>query len=58
MKAKTSAGAAKRATSETLMNAASSRSHCVFTLTIATKEMAADGNDTVCLRRLSILSRF
>ena len=43
-------GIAKRATAETACNAQSSRSHCVFTLTIHTKETTPEGEDLLKVR--------
>jgi hypothetical protein len=48
-------GIAKRATAETLMNAASSRSHCVFTLTIHTKETTPEGEELLRMGKLNLV---
>jgi kinesin family protein 11 len=45
---------AKRATAETKCNAASSRSHCVFTVTITMKE-SFDGEDTLRVGKLNLV---
>lgn len=50
-----SRGIAKRATAETLMNAASSRSHCVFTLTIHTKETTPEGEELLKIGKLNLV---
>ena len=47
-------GVAKRATAETKCNAASSRSHCVFTLTITMKE-TFDGQDMLRVGKLNLV---
>jgi len=48
-------GIAKRATAETLMNAHSSRSHCVFTVTVTTTTLGADGTDEVKIGKLNLV---
>ena len=48
-------GIAKRATAETLMNAQSSRSHCVFTLTIHSREMTPDGEELLRIGKLNLV---
>ncbi len=45
---------AKRATAETKCNAASSRSHCVFTITINIRE-SFDGEDTLRVGKLNLV---
>lgn len=47
-------GIAKRATAETRCNAASSRSHCVFTLSISVKE-SFDGADMLRVGKLNLV---
>jgi kinesin family protein 11 len=47
-------GIAKRATAETKCNAASSRSHCVFTLTITIKELW-NGQDMLRIGKLNLV---
>jgi kinesin family protein 11 len=42
-------GSIKRQTAETLMNAHSSRSHTVFTVTVHMKESSVEGNTTIGL---------
>ena len=50
-----STGIGKRATAETLMNAQSSRSHCVFTLTIHQKETTPEGEDLLRIGKLNLV---
>jgi kinesin family protein 11 len=45
----------RRTTGETLLNKNSSRSHCIFTLTITTKETSDDGEDLVRVGRLNLV---
>jgi len=49
-----SKGIAKRATAETACNAQSSRSHCVFTLTIHSRE-SAEGEDVIKVGKLNLV---
>lgn len=49
-----SKGIAKRATAETACNAQSSRSHCVFTLTIHMRE-TVDGEDVIKIGKLNLV---
>uniref|UniRef100_A0A7S1TIM7 Kinesin motor domain-containing protein n=1 Tax=Compsopogon caeruleus TaxID=31354 RepID=A0A7S1TIM7_9RHOD len=46
---------AKRKTAETLMNACSSRSHSVFTITILIKEATPDGEDLLKIGKLNLV---
>nr|XP_057915462.1 kinesin-like protein KIF11 isoform X2 [Doryrhamphus excisus] len=48
-------GAAKRRTASTLMNAYSSRSHSVFSVTIHMKEMTLDGEELVKIGKLNLV---
>ncbi|XP_057705131.1 kinesin-like protein KIF11 isoform X2 [Corythoichthys intestinalis] len=48
-------GAAKRKTASTLMNAYSSRSHSVFSVTIHMKEMTLDGEELVKIGKLNLV---
>ncbi|XP_018414185.1 PREDICTED: kinesin-like protein KIF11 [Nanorana parkeri] len=48
-------GAAKRTTASTLMNAYSSRSHSVFSVTIHMKEMTVDGEELVKIGKLNLV---
>ncbi|XP_078269009.1 kinesin-like protein KIF11 [Rhinoraja longicauda] len=48
-------GAAKRTTAATLMNAYSSRSHSVFSITIHMKEMTLDGEELVKIGKLNLV---
>ncbi|XP_042643873.1 kinesin-like protein KIF11 isoform X2 [Tyto alba] len=48
-------GAAKRTTAATYMNAYSSRSHSVFSITIHMKEMTADGEELVKIGKLNLV---
>ena len=50
-----SRGIAKRATAETACNAQSSRSHCVFTLTIHMREMSEAGEDVIKIGKLNLV---
>ncbi len=45
----------KRHVSETVMNKASSRSHCIFTVTIHMKESTEDGEDLVKVGKLNLV---
>ena len=45
----------KRKVAETLMNKASSRSHCIFTLTIHKKETTPDGEDLLKVGKLNLV---
>ena len=45
----------KRRVSETMMNKASSRSHCIFTITIHMKESTEDGEDLVKVGKLNLV---
>lgn len=53
--AQVSAGIAKRATAETACNAQSSRSHCVFTLTIHSKESSPEGEEVIRIGKLNLV---
>uniref|UniRef100_A0AAQ5WYC2 Kinesin-like protein n=1 Tax=Amphiprion ocellaris TaxID=80972 RepID=A0AAQ5WYC2_AMPOC len=48
-------GAAKRRTASTLMNAYSSRSHSVFSVTIHMKEITVDGEELVKIGKLNLV---
>jgi hypothetical protein len=48
-------GIAKRATAETACNAQSSRSHCVFTLTIHSREISEAGEDVIKIGKLNLV---
>ncbi|KAM9325070.1 kinesin-like protein KIF11 [Gastrophryne carolinensis] len=48
-------GAAKRTTASTLMNAYSSRSHSVFSITIHMKETTVDGEELVKIGKLNLV---
>eukprot|EP01135_Chromosphaera_perkinsii_P007531 Nk52_evm15s913 gene=Nk52_evmTU15s913 len=48
-------GSAKRQTAATNMNQTSSRSHCVFTITVHTKETTVDGEDLVKIGKLNLV---
>uniref|UniRef100_A0A3Q2YPP7 Kinesin-like protein n=1 Tax=Hippocampus comes TaxID=109280 RepID=A0A3Q2YPP7_HIPCM len=48
-------GSAKRRTASTLMNAYSSRSHSVFSVTIHMKEMTLDGEELVKIGKLNLV---
>ncbi|XP_067935963.1 kinesin-like protein KIF11-B [Watersipora subatra] len=48
-------GSQKRQTASTMMNATSSRSHTVFTVTIHTKENAVDGEELVKTGKLNLV---
>ncbi|XP_041865820.1 kinesin-like protein KIF11 isoform X2 [Melanotaenia boesemani] len=48
-------GAAKRRTASTLMNAYSSRSHSVFSVTIHMKEISLDGEELVKIGKLNLV---
>lgn len=48
-------GAARRKTAATLMNAYSSRSHSVFSITIHMKEMTLDGEELVKIGKLNLV---
>lgn len=48
-------GAARRTTASTLMNAYSSRSHSVFSVTIHMKEMTIDGEELVKIGKLNLV---
>ncbi|XP_067858548.1 kinesin-like protein KIF11 [Heptranchias perlo] len=48
-------GAARRTTAATLMNAYSSRSHSVFSITIHMKEMTLDGEELVKIGKLNLV---
>ncbi|XP_051579257.1 kinesin-like protein KIF11 [Myxocyprinus asiaticus] len=48
-------GAAKRKTASTLMNAYSSRSHSVFSVTIHMKEITVDGEELVKIGKLNLV---
>ncbi|TRY51037.1 Kinesin motor domain containing protein [Cryptosporidium tyzzeri] len=45
----------KRRTAETLLNKSSSRSHCIFTITIHTKETNIDGEDVLKVGKLNLV---
>ena len=45
----------KRKVAETLLNKASSRSHCIFTLTIHKKETTPDGEDLLKVGKLNLV---
>ncbi|KAK6590664.1 kinesin-like boursin [Cryptosporidium xiaoi] len=45
----------KRKTAETLLNKSSSRSHCIFTITIHTKETNIDGEDVLKVGKLNLV---
>uniref|UniRef100_A0A0G4FCM0 Kinesin motor domain-containing protein n=1 Tax=Chromera velia CCMP2878 TaxID=1169474 RepID=A0A0G4FCM0_9ALVE len=45
----------RRRTAETQLNKCSSRSHCIFTLTILLKEPAADGEDVLKVGKLNLV---
>lgn len=44
----------RRTTAETLLNKSSSRSHCIFTLTVNIREMDADGEEQIRVGRLCV----
>ncbi|XP_054153934.1 kinesin-like protein KIF11 [Oppia nitens] len=48
-------GSAKRQTAATLMNACSSRSHTIFSVTVHIKESAIDGEDLVKIGKLNLV---
>lgn len=48
-------GTAKRRTAETLLNKQSSRSHCVFSVTIHIKEMTGDGEELIKIGKLNLV---
>lgn len=49
-------GAAKRQTAATLLNAASSRSHTVFSVTVHIRETTADGEELLKTGKLNLVS--
>ena len=48
-------GSAKRRTAATLMNAHSSRSHTVFTVTVHLKESSVEGNEVLRIGKLNLV---
>ena len=48
-------GSAKRRTAATLMNAHSSRSHTVFTVTVHLKESSLEGNEVLRIGKLNLV---
>ena len=48
-------GSAKRKTAETLMNANSSRSHTVFTVTVHVKEACMEGEEVIRVGKLNLV---
>ncbi|KAI9326722.1 kinesin motor domain-containing protein, partial [Obelidium mucronatum] len=48
-------GSHKRQTAATKMNEASSRSHCIFTITVHIKETTADGEDLLKVGKLNLV---
>ncbi|KAJ1552224.1 kinesin motor protein cin8, partial [Cladochytrium tenue] len=48
-------GSQKRQTAATKMNEASSRSHCIFTVTVHIKEATADGEDLLKVGKLNLV---
>ena len=51
-------GSQRRQTASTIMNATSSRSHTVFTVTIHTRENALDGEELVKTGKLNLVSLY
>jgi hypothetical protein len=45
----------KRQEAATKMNASSSRSHCIFTITVHTKESTGDGGELIRIGRLNLI---
>ena len=50
-------GAARRKTAATLLNASSSRSHSVFSVTVHMKESSMDGEDMLKTGKLNLVSQ-
>ena len=48
-------GSAKRRTAATLMNAHSSRSHTVFTVTVHLRESSLEGNEVLRIGKLNLV---
>ena len=51
-------GASRRQTAATLLNACSSRSHSVFSVTVHMKESSIDGEEMVKTGKLNLVSHF
>ena len=51
-------GSQRRQTASTIMNATSSRSHTVFTVTIHTRENALDGEELVKTGKLNLVRSY